>query len=91
MTGQIWIQGTLNLVQGATRISTRSSDLAKLNPKCHLNYSNYLLSLLNVDIPVWKSYSYKFQQPQKNHFSVDRPFLIHVITKTHNKARKSGL
>ena len=21
---------------------TRSSDLAKLNPKCHMNYSNYL-------------------------------------------------
>ena len=24
------------------------------------------------------SYSYKLQPPQKNHFSVDRPFLIHV-------------
>ena len=27
---------------GATIISARSSDLAKLNPKCHMNYSNYL-------------------------------------------------
>ena len=31
--------GTPNLVQGATMISTRSSDLAKLNPKCYMNYS----------------------------------------------------
>ena len=37
------------------------------------------------------SYSYKFQLPQENHFSIDRPFLIHVITNTHNEARKSGL
>ena len=27
---------------GATIISTHSSDLAKLNPKCRINYSNYL-------------------------------------------------
>ena len=25
--------------QGTTKISSRSSDLAKLNPKCHMNYS----------------------------------------------------
>ena len=28
------------LVQGATINFTRSSDLAKLNPICHMNYSN---------------------------------------------------
>ena len=28
---------------------------------------------------------------ETKNFSVDRPFLIHVITNTHNKARKSGL
>ena len=39
MTGQNSDPGTLNLAQGATIISTRSSDLAKLNLKCHVNYS----------------------------------------------------
>ena len=34
--------GTQNLVQGAIIISTRSSDLAKLNPKCQMNFLNYL-------------------------------------------------
>ena len=37
------------------------------------------------------SSSYKFQQPQKNHFSVDRPVSIHKITNNHNQERKSGL
>ena len=27
---------------GATIISSGSSDLAKLNPICHMNYTNYL-------------------------------------------------
>ena len=38
-----------------------------------------------------QNYSYKFQQPQKNHFSVDRLFSIHVTLNTRSKALKSGL
>ena len=43
MTGRAELDSGESIsVQGATIISARSPDLAKLNPKCHMNYSNYL-------------------------------------------------
>ena len=43
VTGQVWKSGSSKFEMGqATIIPSRSSDLAKLNPKCHMNYSNYL-------------------------------------------------
>ena len=35
-------RGSSELGTGATIISSRSTDLAKLNAICHMNYSNYL-------------------------------------------------
>ena len=46
-----------------------------------------------IKVDVFQSeanYSSKFQ-PQKNHFSVDRPVSIHIVTNIHNKACKTGL
>ena len=43
MTGQVELDsGESICVQGATIISAESPDLAKLNPKCQMNYLNYL-------------------------------------------------
>ena len=43
MTGRVELDlGESIPLQGATIIYTRSSDLAQLNPKGHMNYSNYL-------------------------------------------------
>ena len=40
MTGQVELDSGESIpVQWATIIYTRSSDLAKQNPKCHMNYS----------------------------------------------------
>ena len=39
MTGQAPNRGSSELGAGATIISSRSSDLAKLNMICHMNYS----------------------------------------------------
>ena len=41
LTGQVWRRGTSELERGlATIIASCCSDLAKLNPKYHMNYSN---------------------------------------------------
>ena len=42
MTGQVQNKGRSELETGRATISSRRSDLAKLNQKGHMNYSNYL-------------------------------------------------